>query len=1584
MMAHDAGRLAPVRPAHLATAESEVDIFVVEEVTLVEPPGLVEELRTKHDGSTGEDADRRRSAERARRSAETSIRPSGEAVEFHAEAVDHVGAVAQQCGLDGPDAFVVGQDPEQRAEPTAVDFDVVVEHDDRGTRHAPSQPDPGVRGRTESSVLDANHFVDARAVVARRYRGTGAVVHHDRRHDRRVVGLGRRGERREAGPDRLAHTAMGDDDDRGGNGHRVDPTDRVGPIPSTAMSTISRRLADARGRPRVDDPPRASIVLAVYDPPLTALRSQLSAIADQTTGEWECVVVDDASTRGEVVEMLRTWVGFDPARRHLIERSSNGGIAAATNDGIDAATGDVLTICDHDDVIHPAALERVLDHFDTHPDDDVVYTDEQIIDADGRVVDDYLKPDYSPRRHLGHHYLAHLVAARREAIGELRVRAEYEPSQDYDFYLRVIERAAARGRSVGHIAEVLYSWRAIAGSSALDAGEKPEMAAAVERCTQAALERRGIEATARTVWFDGKPTTSVHLEASTTPPTVEVIEIDASTTPADVNVALASTRSDVVVLSPDADRFAADWAAPLAIEAVRSDVGVVGPLVVDETGATILSIGRVVRPALDDLFAGDPADAPGPWGAFFVAREVSAVAPWGMTVERAALEAAGGLATDVGLDVAVAELCVRLAERGRSALWTPAASLGFTSPIASGRTHLIDAEGTHRSEVDADLRRAALRTPGLADERYDLTGLSHPDAAGLDPYRTAKMLVHGGEIDLMTSDVFDTLVTRAVATPSDLFTSLADHLALPAHVTPAVFAQARREAERRARQQRSDATRAELLAGDPLAESVEVEQHPEVAAPECTLDEIWSLMPSSWVDPTTGSEAELDLEARSLQPIPEAIELFQTAHDLDIPVVLVSDVYLTGAQLSTLLDRAGVDMGLIADVVTSADHRLGKAQGLLARVIAGRGVDADRVVHVGDNEFADVSTAAGLGAEPIHVDIPAEHRHATLPPVPLRRWSRACGTDLGISAAVRSTLIGAGPLGHDPSFQFGAALAGPALAGFSRWVSDSTAALGAAHTHCLLREGATIAELMTVTAPDGPQPVPLHVSRWVTMRAAVIDGSVDELSTALARRADLTADHVAEAFACDPGQVRSVLGSDRVPAGRLLDACAALSGDDALRATIVASAAELRTRVTRYLHDRLCFDDDAPLVVADVGWGGTIQEGLTRILRSEGIDRDVVGLYLALSSPGEQRLARGARMWSYLPNEADDPQMARHSRAIAHHADTIERIMTPAIGTLLDVADDGTPVCRDPSEDPIPPTLAAAQRGVRAVTLRLADRSLGLGDLDDPRWSSRGLRAAFSEVIAEAVTTPSRPLAEALGAWPHDDVAGTAHRSIAGAELTTAMRYANVRDVGLLDPAGRSWVAGLAGALNPVLSGQLAAVQAGIPADRLAPESENGMARLAAFEIGSDLAAVQVGHVVSVAPAGWSVLRLAGRVESLRSIRFDAGEHDALVDIGHFTVALSTADGWGPPIRTLHLDDDDITWLDAHPLDGRRFAQRAGGHLLIDIAPALAPTIRFVEVTAAFRSWRLDGDAALARTPVLRRIDDQRRRVRNAVRRRLD
>jgi FMN phosphatase YigB (HAD superfamily) len=1331
---------------------------------------------------------------------------------------------------------------------------------------------------------------------------------------------------------------------------------------------VPRRLFERAGTPE----PTVSIVLAVYDPPHAALIAQLDAIAAQTSPDWECVVIDDASTDQGVVDLVTEWAGLANNRR-LIRRADNGGIAAATNDGLDAASGTLVTICDHDDVIHPDAVAALIEHYEQHPDDDVVYTDEQLIDAEGVVLAPYAKPDYSPRRHLGHHFLAHLVAGRREAIADIRVRQEFEPSQDYDFWLRVIERSTAAGRTVGHIPQTLYSWRAISGSSALDAGEKPEMCDAVRRCAQAALDRRGIPRTATTVFHDGKPTTSVRLapnERRGGTSTVSFIEIAADSNPTDLNDAVTAVSSDVICFVPDISGVDNEWAAPLVFEAVQEGVGAIGPKVVTEAGA-LVSIGRVIVPTLSDRFVGEPSDASGPWGAFFVVREVSALAPPGLTMSRDRFEQAGGFAPGMSLDVAAADLSIRLAAVGNATLIHPGVSLVVETPeLAIDPRGLLAAREHHAAEWI---------------ERFDLRSRGEAEWTAPTTFEQLHTLLKAGDIDLVTSDVFDTLVTRPVTTPSDLFVRLARCLDLPAHVTSHVFASARRAAERRARTDQSARSRRDLVAASPGITEAELVHDPQVAAPEVTLHEIWEKMPESWGDRTAMLDAELALEAEALQPIPETVEAFRWARDAGVPVVLVSDIYLTSDQLSAVLANAGVDMSLVNEVVSSADHRLGKSHGLLAQTIEQRAVAPVRVAHLGDNEVADVETATKLGAHAIHVDVPSTQHHVDLPPSPLRAWSSMSGTDLGISAATRAVLVGAGRFETDQSFQYGAAVVGPVLTGFTRWVSETTRSLGASHVHCMLREGATIAELLETTASadqSDPTPIPLHVSRWVTMRAAVIDATPDELMTALARRADLTVDHVVRAFACDPARVRAVFGGDRADPNHIAEAYAALSADDVVRSQIIEHAAALRERVLVYLRSRLVLDD-GPLVVADVGWGGTIQEGLTRILHAGGIEHEVVGLYLALSAPGEERLARGARMLSYLPNATDNPPASEHSRAVAHHADTIERIMTPAIGTLLDIDAAGNPVCRPVDHDPIPSSLQAAQRAMRLVVDRLADRSTGLSDLADERWLDPALRAAFAQMLSETVTSPSRPLAEALGSWPHDDVAGTAHRSIASSELAAATRYATARDLDLLDPSGRSWVAGLAGLVNPSLGAQLAAMQAGVALDQLAPESETGAARLSAFEVGSDLSELQIVRAVHVAPAGWSVIRLTGDVASLRSLRFDAGEHAALVEVAHFAVRLSTTHTFDAGVRQIDLGDEDLTWVDAHPLDEHRFAHRRGGHLLLDIAPELAAEVRSIEVTVGFRCWRLDDDDALARTPIARRVSDQTRRITSAVKRRL-
>ena len=80
--------------------------------------------------------------------------------------------------------------------------------------------------------------------------------------------------------------------------------------------------------------PRFSLVVPVFDPPVDALAATIVSITTQTFPDFECVLVDDASTDPAVGAELDRRVATDD-RLRLVRRDSNGGIAAATNDGLE-------------------------------------------------------------------------------------------------------------------------------------------------------------------------------------------------------------------------------------------------------------------------------------------------------------------------------------------------------------------------------------------------------------------------------------------------------------------------------------------------------------------------------------------------------------------------------------------------------------------------------------------------------------------------------------------------------------------------------------------------------------------------------------------------------------------------------------------------------------------------------------------------------------------------------------------------------------------------------------------------------------------------------------------------------------------------------------------------------------------------------------------------------------------------------------------------------------------------------------------------------------------------------------------------
>ncbi|HEX4607863.1 MAG TPA: glycosyltransferase [Urbifossiella sp.] len=219
------------------------------------------------------------------------------------------------------------------------------------------------------------------------------------------------------------------------------------------------------------------------------LKAAIESVRAQVYPHWELCLADDASTDPALLRYLDR-LPPDP-RIKLARRPRNGHICAATNTAADLATGEFVCLLDHDDALAPHALFAVASRLQRSPDADLIYSDEDKIDAAGLRYDPQFKPDWSPELLLGYNYINHFTVIRRrvfEAAGRFRVG--YEGSQDHDLLLRVTERTDR----VEHVPEILYHWRSLPDSTATAAGVKTYVHTSGRKAVTEALARRGVSA----------------------------------------------------------------------------------------------------------------------------------------------------------------------------------------------------------------------------------------------------------------------------------------------------------------------------------------------------------------------------------------------------------------------------------------------------------------------------------------------------------------------------------------------------------------------------------------------------------------------------------------------------------------------------------------------------------------------------------------------------------------------------------------------------------------------------------------------------------------------------------------------------------------------------------------------------------------------------------------------------------------------------------------------------------------------------------------------------------------------------------
>lgn len=286
-----------------------------------------------------------------------------------------------------------------------------------------------------------------------------------------------------------------------------------------------------------------------------------------------------------------------------------------------------------------------------------------------------------------------------------------------------------------------------------------------------------------------------------------------------------------------------------------------------------------------------------------------------------------------------------------------------------------------------------------------------PKSAKLDRvfFRIQDFILKMRDVDVVTFDVFDTLLVRSLQKPTDVFRLIEVSRNVPG------FAEARIQAEQRARK--------------------------EVDAEDVTLQQIYVRLAPRF---QSLKSVELEQESKLLQRNPYVYDLYLAALQQGKRVAAISDMYLPSEFLHTVLVREGYDR--LSVLIVSNEWNSTKSSGrLFPKAAQELGCAPKRILHVGDNERADFKMALKAGYQAVLIPQVADRLSGDLAPF--------ASSVSAVQGSVHNALV-LEHADHDDMWQkYGYMLGGPIVLAFLYWVKKLALLNGNDHIAFVGRDG---------------------------------------------------------------------------------------------------------------------------------------------------------------------------------------------------------------------------------------------------------------------------------------------------------------------------------------------------------------------------------------------------------------------------------------------------------------------------------------------------------------------------------------------------
>lgn len=628
-----------------------------------------------------------------------------------------------------------------------------------------------------------------------------------------------------------------------------------------------------------------------------------------------------------------------------------------------------------------------------------------------------------------------------------------------------------------------------------------------------------------------------------------------------------------------------------------------------------------------------------------------------------------------------------------------------------------------------------------------------------------------GLVDVLSLDIFDTLLWRKTSLPIDIFLILGRYLKeqgwLVEAVTAESFVELRYSAEMMARQKKGD--EAGIIFG-------EVSLH-EIYCPflsnafnKITIEELAlgknGIISESDIDEPVN--IEISLEKQLIEYDENIVRLIRYAHEKNIPVVLVSDTYFNLNHLETILDKDESVLPLIHKIYPSCEYGFGKKHGLFAKVLTDLNVLPEKFLHIGDNPVSDTHSAKKEGIHAIEYEKYDKEITSILNQEwPISDLSIRCRLldakegDFGLSS-LRSKLYydtANGNLNeHDTFFRrYGATVFGPFLMGFVHHIYDRCKEMNETKVFCLMREGRLYGNLIKKYASYYPQhhiePVELWVSRRFISNACIIYGTANEIGAVynVHPAQKYTVKSFCAYLGLDVSTIPKLAPYQHVKLEdqNFLDEIAEfLSSDETLREIILENAASKRVRFLRYLSKLVDLSTLSQMTLVDIGSTGSIQGAIQLLLKFAGYSFPVHGLYLCTIRKAIPPLLRDSMREGYLLKLG---YPLADTYVIKRGLYVLEQTAVSNIGSLVDIDQDSNIITADIKTSPEQIHQSKLITDGIESFFDFMGKYIQSGKV---QWNSRSeaLIAQLRQILLRATGLPTKTEVEYFEHWEHDHV----------------------------------------------------------------------------------------------------------------------------------------------------------------------------------------------------------------------------------------